>query len=156
MKKSKEILDSIPQECLPKVETKKMGRPRVYRPEMCQALIDIMSKGGIRESFCAAHDICAETFHAWIKEFPEFSDAYREARQKQRDYWFKILTGASVGKIPKAQMQGILFIIKNITNHEWKDKGPDEVKLSGDLETRSTVTITDEYLDKLIDKAKTK
>lgn len=65
------------------------GRPTKYRPEMCQTVIDVAATGaGVAEIACEL-DITKETFYQWVKQKPEFSDAFKIAKQKCQAWWEK-------------------------------------------------------------------
>ena len=63
------------------------GRPREYDPKLCDELIDHMSKGYSFETFGALVHHSKDTLYRWLKEYPEFSDAYEIARIKCQMFW---------------------------------------------------------------------
>ena len=101
-------------------EAKKLGRPTLYRPEYCQMLIDHMSKGHSLESFGAMirGGVDKDTIYEWIKKHPDFSVAFREARQKAMIWWEKIGMGQAAGKV-KGNSGTWIFWMKN--RFGWKE-----------------------------------
>lgn len=62
-----------------------------YKPEISPAdLIEIFSKGGGRETFCAKYKIPEQTFRLWLNHYPEFEDAYDVAKQVGKAYYMKL------------------------------------------------------------------
>lgn len=41
------------------------------------------------EGFCRELEISKSTLHEWVKKYPEFSNAYKRAREMQEDLWLK-------------------------------------------------------------------
>ena len=97
-----------------------MARPTKYKPEMCQAIIDAMSKGYSKEA--AAHEIgiAKDTFYAWDKKHKEFSDAIKEGEKASRHFWEKLGIAGAMGKVPGFNATSWIFNMKN--RHGWADK----------------------------------
>lgn len=96
---------------MPKKSVKKspVGRPTDYRKKYCREIIDYfeveyqefeeqvasqgkavtvkknrLTKFPTIEGFCVEIGITKETLHRWVKKHEEFSDAYKIAKQKQK------------------------------------------------------------------------
>lgn len=63
------------------------GRPTVYRPEYCEAVIELGKKGKSLVQMAAALDITKQTLLVWEKERPDFSDAMTRARAHSQAWW---------------------------------------------------------------------
>jgi len=61
-----------------------MGRPSKYNPERVAKIVEAIGKGCKVEAAAAAGGISKETFYAWAREYPQFSDAVKAARQEQQ------------------------------------------------------------------------
>jgi hypothetical protein len=85
-----------------------------------------------------------ETLINWTKDFPEFFDAYKRAKEYQER--FLIINGQK-GLINSAF--GI-FTAKNVLG--WKDRQPEEVPTI--IQTNDIKPVTDEQLERLVVKAR--
>ena len=63
------------------------GRPTLYRREICDRLVDAMSKGLTAEAAAARIGISARSLFDWQKEHPEFLKAIQEGRQRSQLWW---------------------------------------------------------------------
>lgn len=63
---------------------------RKYNDSHPDKLIELFSKGGGRETFCAELGISERTFTNWTKVHPEFHEAYEVAKQVGKDYYMKM------------------------------------------------------------------
>ena len=98
----------------PKPEKNPGGRPTKYRARFCQEIIDffdvepvektvktITTKSGTVieeevylpvtlptvEGFARKLGVCVDTLHEWRSVHPEFSDAFKRAKELQKDIW---------------------------------------------------------------------
>lgn len=96
------------------------GRPSLYKPEYCKALIDHLASGLSFESFAATIDVNRDTLYEWEKVHPAFSDARKIGTEKSLIFWEKMgLTGA-LGKIKGFQPAVYIFTMKN--RFRWTDR----------------------------------
>lgn len=65
-----------------------VGRPTKYRPEFCETILKVGEEGGWTAEMAEACDVVRSTFDLWVKEHPEFSEAFTRALQKSR-VWFE-------------------------------------------------------------------
>lgn len=127
-------------------EESKGGRPSKYKPEYAEQLIkyfeiepyrevnkEVVTKSGdvvtISEDqandfpslagFAIQIGVHRDTLHEWSTQHPEFSDAYKRAKDYQENF---LVINGNRGLIPAAF--GI-FTAKNIL--KWRDKQPDEI-----------------------------
>lgn len=95
----------------------KKGRPTLYKPEYCEGII----------AFCENHNevpflqdyahligVCKDTLQEWASVHPEFSLAYKKAKDIQEK---KLVTGGLTGKFNPAVT---IFVLKNVSG--WRDK----------------------------------
>ncbi len=106
---------------------KSRGRPTKYKKSYGKALIKHCENGGWAMSFCGEIGISRDTFYAWIKKYPYFSDTYKIARQKSQLWYAKLLRQQALGRGPgsKGNLGAIIWIMKNC--HGWTDR-PVEVE----------------------------
>lgn len=143
----------------------KRGAPSKYKPEYAEELIryfdiepyrevakDITSKSGdvftVHEDrandfpslagFAVHLGVHRDTLHQWSTEHPEFSDAYKRAKDFQENF---LVINGNRGLIPAPF--GI-FTAKNIL--KWRDKQPDEV----DTVVNNILNVSDDELDRKI------
>lgn len=64
-----------------------MGRPSVYTPELCEAVIELGKQGKSLVQMAAALDITKQTLLVWEKDRPDFSDAMTRARAYSQAWW---------------------------------------------------------------------
>jgi DNA-binding XRE family transcriptional regulator len=66
------------------------GRPTLYKPEYCKALVEHMSKGFSYETFGAVVNVSKQTMYDWEEKHPEYVDAKKEAFLKCQLFWENI------------------------------------------------------------------
>ena len=64
-----------------------MGRPRDYRPEYCEQVIELGRLGKSVVQMACALDVHKDTLYEWVKVHPDFSDALTRAKQLSQDWW---------------------------------------------------------------------
>lgn len=95
------------------------GRPTKYKPKYCKEIVEYMSTGKSVLQFAAKISVTKSSVYEWAKEFPEFSDAFDNARQLCEAHWETIIQDKSVKKKPGSD--GILmFYMKN--RFRWSEK----------------------------------
>lgn len=129
-----------------------MSRPSGYRAEFCEKLIEYFSVTPYREEspgslvpndfptfagFAAKIGVHRETLLEWSKLHPEFSDAYKRAKDFQENY---LAVNGTKGLINAAF--GI-FTAKNVLG--WRDKRDTEVTVT------NLANQTDEQLETRIE-----
>lgn len=102
--------------------TRPVGRPSLYRPEYCDAVVAHMAEGASLTSFAAEIDVARDTLTEWATVHPEFSAAVKRAKAKCAAWWEKRgRDGAEKGALPGANTL-IIFGLKNMAPDEWSDK----------------------------------
>lgn len=150
--------DSIHGE--PEHDKKKIGRPTAYRPECCQQLIDYFSvdpmdiikdaevDGKVKlerlpakmpwfAGFARKIGVSVETLHEWRRVHVEFSEAYKIAKELQREFLVEI------GLSGKTSASFVIFTMKNVCG--WRDER--DLKLKKAKEDKE---LTDAELDEAI------
>ena len=101
------------------------GRPTKYKPEYCQAIIDYFDRpvlnilGNANDppfflNFCLSIGINQDTMHEWIPKHPDFSEAYKIAKEKQKEF---IIINALQNRYNAG------FAWRMMMNcHNWRDK----------------------------------
>ena len=113
------------------------GRPTLYDPAYCEALVRHMDTGMSIASFAAEIDVARSTINEWADKHPEFSEALSRAKAKAAAAWerraVKLADEGGVG----AQATMILFGLKNMSAADWREK--QEIEHSGG--TNNTVSL---------------
>jgi len=78
------VIKSIPQKNLKIRKSQKRGRKTLFHSDLCQLARKQMLATGKAEDCYRALGISADTYHRWIKQFPEFSEAISLAREERR------------------------------------------------------------------------
>lgn len=85
-----------------------VGRPSIYKPEEHpQQLLELMATGAKDCDVYAKWDISKDTFYRWLREHPEFKEAYEKGLPKAQSVW------EDVGK------QGMMGHIKGFNFNAW-------------------------------------
>lgn len=134
-----------------KFELKELrGRPPKFKEEYCQGVIDHMAKGFTFETFSATIGTHRDTLYQWIKDYPIFSDAVKQAKEKCQQKWETlgldhiVHVDSKFESSPKLNSAVYIFNMKNrfgwIDRHEVKN----EVKIdSKELEEMSDEELAD-------------
>lgn len=128
MSSKKKVQKSEPK---PKPEGYTFGRPTKYRPEYCEMLISHMSTGLSFESFAGVVGVWKEAIYEWTKKHPDFSNALKAARSKQRLALEKRALAQAFGQT-KGTPATLIFILKNTIG--WKDNPEPQDDSYDDLE----------------------
>jgi hypothetical protein len=140
---------------------KKMGRPTTYRPEYCEDIVNFFSVDPIIEKditvtradgstidkteYEAAPTPYLEnwldkigtdraTLKYWVAEFPDFSNAYKRAKELQR----KFIKEAALKNCHNAAFS--IFMMKNVC--KWQDKEDENWTDKQELEHSGEVSIS--------------
>ena len=98
---------------LPDIEVNPVGRPTKYKPEYCEQLIAYQREGGSYQGFAGLVSVDVTTLYQWEEDFPEFSQARKEAKMANRFYMDGIAKGMMEGTIKGGNVVVWLFLMKN-------------------------------------------
>jgi hypothetical protein len=116
----------------PRITGNPPGQPTKYRPEMCDEIVALMSKGLSATAAAAELNLARKSLYNWEEAHPEFAAALDLGRIKRQAFLEKRLLGASEGPVVTSS----IFALKNAAPKEWRDK--QEVEQTGTL----TINIT--------------
>jgi len=74
-----------------------MARPSKYKKAYCQQIIDFMAKGNSAVQFAAEIGVSKDSLYEWVKNYQEFSDAFKLARARCESHWEKIMQAKAIG-----------------------------------------------------------
>lgn len=63
------------------------GRPTSYKPEYCEAVVELGKAGKSLAQMCAHFDIARSTIDKWALDNPEFSEALSRAKAHAQAWW---------------------------------------------------------------------
>lgn len=63
------------------------GRPSVYRPDLCELVVEWGKLGKSRTWIASEIGVTRETLYAWEEKYPEFSDALARAKVFEQRWW---------------------------------------------------------------------
>lgn len=118
------------------VEAKpKIGRPTDYKPEFCNAVLDLGRQGYSNAEMAAHFGVAKQTFSQWKGVHPEFADAVTRADALAQSWWeAKAREGVVDNKF-----NANLF--KIIAYNRWRDDYADrkEVKIDANHQVHHSV-----------------
>jgi hypothetical protein len=79
----------------PKAEKHPGGRPSKYTPEVVERICYSLSLGNTRTTSVTCAGVSMPTFHTWMHEFPEFSDAIKRAEEQAVEHYVNVIHAAS-------------------------------------------------------------
>jgi hypothetical protein len=94
-----------------------VGRPSLYKPEYCQAVVDAMSTGISLTAFAATIGVDKQSVYEWQSRHSEFSHAVARAKVARLLFLERKLLNARYG----AQASASIFALKNADPQEWRD-----------------------------------
>ena len=110
-----------------------MPKPTTYKKKYCQMLIDHMSEGLSFGSFGGVIDAGLSTTYEWLKNFPEFKEAYQRAKSKHMLHFEKLLNKKAAGTNRNIDLGVCIFPLKTIHHKVYGDKK--------EIELRQEVTV---------------
>lgn len=140
------------------VANAKPGRPWKYKPEHCEELIELMSKGLSFEASAAAMGFHKDTLYNWVKHYPDFKEAKEIATAKSLLFWEKLgidhiinkseSYGQGEGSSSRSLNAAVwCFNMKN--RFQWRDKQKDESEV---VVNNNISQLSDEELENKIKK----
>jgi hypothetical protein len=71
------------------------GRPSKYTPEVVERICYSLSQGNTRTTAVTCSGVSMPTFHTWMNEFPDFSDAIKRAEEQAVEHYVNVIHTAS-------------------------------------------------------------
>jgi len=97
------------------------GRPTLYDPSYCEAVVAHMATGASLTSFAAEIDVARDTISEWGNVHPEFSVAVKRGKAKCAAWWEA--RGRSIAEKGGGPGAGtlVMFGLKNMGADDWSD-----------------------------------
>ena len=96
----------------------KVGRPTKYTKEMPQKIYDYLAQGHSLTQFAVSIGVHKDTVYEWVKEHPEFSDAFARAKQASQAHWERELVSMMYDRNVNAPLVKMYFA----NRFGWSDK----------------------------------
>jgi hypothetical protein len=92
-----------------------------YTSDMCQKIIDIAEQGGHVPAMLKAIGVRSkDTFYRWLKEYPEFNEAYEASKLASQAFYEEVLLAGALGKIKNYNFNSMAMILNNKFGEEYK------------------------------------
>jgi hypothetical protein len=78
-----------------KAEKHPGGRPSKYTAEVVDRICYSLSQGNTRTTAATCAGVSMSTFHAWLNEFSEFSEAIKRAEEQAVEHYVNVIHTAS-------------------------------------------------------------
>lgn len=109
-------------------EHKKRGFPSAYKPEMCERLIEHMSKGYSFASFGAEVKCSRQNLYLWCDEYPEFKQAKESGTAAALKFFEQRLIAKISGQdvrgfdYKKCDVTALIFALKTRFHREYGEQ----------------------------------
>ena len=97
-----------------------MPYPAKYDPQLAEKLPDMFNGGESVVEVCVSLGIARKTFYMWVKEYPEFGEAFARGKERSEAWWTRIGRAAAAGKVNGFMSGPWIFNMKN--RFGWKDQ----------------------------------
>jgi hypothetical protein len=111
------------------------GRPSLYRPEYCDAVVAHMAEGASLTSFAASVGVCRDTVTNWMADHPEFLVAAKRGKAACADWWERV--NRNLALTGQGNATACVFGLKNMAAADWRDKH--EVEHSGGVDLNAKI-----------------
>lgn len=118
-----------------------VGRPTLYRKEMCQEIMPLLKEGASIEEIGLHFDVGYSTIYVWMDEHPEFLEAIKKGREFSKAWWIK--EGREALRDKDFSYTGWYMNMKN--RFGWADKQESTHNVSIDDSTRKVREANEEY-----------
>jgi hypothetical protein len=65
------------------------GRPTLYKPAYCDSVLELAADGFGKVEIAAELKVDRRTLNAWVKAYPDFREAMRQAKELEYAWWLK-------------------------------------------------------------------
>lgn len=105
----------------------KLGRPTLYKPEYCDAIVDIMAEGYSLEAAAAKLNVNVRSIYEWQSKYEDFSQAINIGRVKALAWWEDRARDASQGAPGSSQIISLGLRNRSRAASGWVDTVKQEV-----------------------------
>lgn len=101
-----------------------------YKPEFADNLPEMFKQGESVAEVCAELKVARSTFYLWLKEYPDFGDAYKIGQVLSESWWAKLGRAGACGK---ADINPAVWIFNMKAKFNYTEKTDINMSLSGNL-----------------------
>ena len=92
-----------------------------YDPSMCQTILNVAEQGGHVPAMMKAIGILSkDTFYRWLREHPEFNEAYEASKVASQAFYEEVLLAGALGKIKNFNFNALAMTLNNKFCEEYK------------------------------------
>ena len=96
-------------------------RSSKYKPWMCDKIVEVAEQGGHVPAMLKAIGVRSkDTFYRWLREYPDFKDAYEASKVVSQAFYEEVLLAGALGKIKGYNFNSIAMVMNNKFNDEYK------------------------------------
>ena len=89
----------------------KRGRPTKYKDSYPALLERMLKKGEFNETFMAKVGIHSEAFYAWVKKYPDFSNALKAGSEASKALFMKKTSAAAWDTVTHKVNNGLISLL---------------------------------------------
>lgn len=135
---------------------KKQGPKSKYNPKFCEVIKEAAAKGSHVAGMCVAIGIASEdTFFRWVREIPEFNEAYKEAQLISKAFYEEQLLRGSLGLVKGFNATSMAMIMNNKFPEDYK-RGAGGSNTEINIGSINSIAVDPEELDRKLEEAKAK
>lgn len=92
-----------------------------YEPWMCQKILELAEQGQHVAGMMKAIGILSkDTFYRWLREYPEFNEAYEASKVASQAFYEEVLLAGALGKIKNFNFNALAMTLNNKFGEEYK------------------------------------
>ncbi len=102
-------------------EVLQKDRKSKYDPNMCKTILEVAESGGHVPAMMKAIGILSkDTFYRWLREYPEFNEAYEASKVASQAFYEEVLLAGALGKIKNFNFNALAMTMNNKFSEEYK------------------------------------
>lgn len=118
---------------------RKVGRPSLYKPEMCEQATELMKSGLALEELPLHLKVSLRSINEWREVHPEFAQAIKDGIDYSQSWWM----GEGRENIRNKEFNATLWYMNMKNRFGWKDKTENHSTVS--VEVKDIQQVRDSY-----------
>ncbi len=106
------------------------GRPSLYKPEMCEKILDLMSEGKTDTQTCAMLGISVDSLARYRRQYPELAEAYQKGKLLQQAAWETLGMQGITGAIKGFNATTYIFMMSNLFKTSYTQRADTAVNVN--------------------------
>lgn len=129
----------------------KPGRPSKYRPEYCELVIELMSKGNSIAAVCAELKVPRKTLLEWAENNDEFRKACEAGKELSQKWWEHLAGGvasgaASTHAVYKKANHGMIMFMMSRRFPDYYAKNQSDIRQQTEVKQTKQVLVFESQL----------